>query len=144
MNRVWIVFLLAASTASAASWESFPLRDNGSVAIWSVAGPLPNVHLMGDGTRSFGYFKDWLKDAGGETAVVPVEGDRVVSGPGKTVTWKTAFSQSDGLLDFIRVLKVFRQMPGVTYAFCQLVSDDTKKVCLKVRSNDGVRVWFND
>ncbi|MCC6491110.1 MAG: hypothetical protein IT364_26720 [Candidatus Hydrogenedentes bacterium] len=135
--------LLLCSPASAGEWERIPLRDNGSIPVWMVAGPLPNAAPLSHGPGCFGYFKDYLEACGTEAGCVPSEGDAIAFAEGQQTAWHPAFTDSSGLLDFLDALGAKEGVPGVTYAFCRLTSDGAKNVTLKVRSNDGVRLWFN-
>jgi hypothetical protein len=125
------------------SSESFLLRENGTIPVWVIAGPFPNAHITDHGQACFGYFTDYLKDRGGEAEVSPFEGDRVAAGSDQSVTWKAAFSKPSGLLDYRELLATGSEMGGVAYAFCRLDADAAKPALLKIRSNDGVRVWLN-
>ncbi|MCC6699730.1 MAG: hypothetical protein IT365_29170 [Candidatus Hydrogenedentes bacterium] len=135
--------LLFCSPAPASEWERFPLRDNGSIPVWLVAGPFPNAAPLSHGPGCFGYFKDYLEAGGTEAHCVPSEGDVVAFGEGQQTAWHPAFTDSPGLLDFLDALGAKEGLPGVAYAFCRLDSDSARDVTLKVRSNDGVRLWFN-
>ncbi|MHC4495994.1 MAG: glycoside hydrolase family 38 N-terminal domain-containing protein, partial [Planctomycetota bacterium] len=144
MKRVVLMTLLIAAPTWADSWETFPLRENGSIAVWLTTGPLPfNPEVDRDEKVVGGFYRDFLKQQGGETAVIPCEGDRIQFEASKSVVWKTTLSDSSGALDFIEALQVDRLSQGVAYAFCQLFSDRDREVLLRVRSNDGIRIWLN-
>ncbi|MHC4332089.1 MAG: glycoside hydrolase family 38 N-terminal domain-containing protein, partial [Planctomycetota bacterium] len=144
MKRVVLMTLLIAAPTWADSWETFPLRENGSIAVWLTTGPLPfNPEVDRDEKVVGGFYRDFLKQQGGETAVIPCEGDRIQFEASKSVVWKTTLSDSSGALDFIEALQVDRLSQGVAYAFCQLFSDRDQEVLLRVRSNDGIRIWLN-
>ena len=49
-----------------------------------------------------------------------------------------------GTARFHRHSRRVEESAGVAYAFCRLDADDDQPVVLKIRSNDGVRVWLND
>ena len=142
--RSWLVLLVACASAAAGSWESFALRKDGSIPVWTVAGPLPNASISSHGAQCVGYFKDYLEDAGGESKAVPSEGDQIVFGQQQTAVWKPAFSDPSGLLDYIDIFQVSNQTPGIAYAFCRLVADQPQEIQLKIRSNDSVRVWLDE
>jgi hypothetical protein len=144
MLRVCLAAVVLSTPASAATWDSFALRDNGSIPVWTVAGPLPNAAAVSHGKNCFGYYKDYLQAAGGERRVMPTDQDRIVFDVDKQVAWKQAFSDSSGLLDLIDIFTASKNAPGVAYAFCRLDADKDQKIVLKVRSNDGVRIWLND
>ena len=76
---------------------------------------------------------------GGEAKVVPKEGDSIFLEDGKEVEWKTAYSNTDGILDYIEIMGVDKETPAIAYAFCQIVSDKEQKVLLRIQSNDGVK-----
>lgn len=144
MKHIVLIILLITAPTWADSWEAFPLQKNGSITVWLTAGPLPfNPKMHRDEKGMGGFYKDFLKRQGGETAVVPCEMDRIQFEASKTVVWKTALSDSSGALDFIEALQVDRLSQGVAYAFCQLLSDRDREVMLRIRSNDGIRLWLN-
>jgi hypothetical protein len=128
---------------AAADWHSFALRDDGTIPVWSIAGPFPNTSLLTHGPGCFGYFTDFLADSGGEGGCIPNEGDAVIVEKGGTIYWQTAFTDMTGHLDFIETFEIDKETPGVAYSFCRLQSPVAADAVLKVSSNDGVRVWFN-
>ena len=87
------------------------LRDNGSIPVWTVAGPLPNAAAVSHGENCFGYYKDYLQAAGGERRAMPTDQDRIVFDHGKHVTWKQAFSDPFGLARFYRHFRRFEKGP---------------------------------
>ena len=139
-----IIFLLLPIIAISAQTESFSLRENGTVPVWLVAGPFPNANPGVHGDKCFGYFKDYLAAMGGEEHAIPEEGKILISGEHPKITWQTAFSSPEGVLDYIDILHVDKDTPGVAYSFCQLVSRTKRQALLKIRSNDGVRIWLNN
>jgi len=143
MKQALICVCLLAVPAWAASWESFPLRENGSIAVWTVAGPLPNAQVETHGKNCVGYYTDYLKSMGGEAAVVPAEGDRIAFGDGASAVWQSAFSDQAGRLNYRELFGLPVDVPGVAYAFCLLASTWEQSAVLKIRSDDGVRVWLN-
>ena len=142
MRQVYLFFLLLPAMNMAADWESFPLRPNGTIPVWTVAGPLANKTSGAIHENCRGYFKDYLTSVGGERQVEPSEGDIIEFDDGR-VSWKSAFSDTSGLLDYVDIFDVDEQTPAVAYAFCQLVSNKSQEVKLRIRSDDGVRVWLN-
>ena len=142
--RVCSALLLVATTSFAASWESFPLRDNGSIPVWTVAGPLPDAHTLARGTSCVACYRDYLEAAGGESGSVPGEGDPMPLDGAGALQWQTAFSEPSGLLDYIDTLGVSKETSGAAYAFCRLIATARQEVVLKVRSNDSVRIWLDD
>ena len=143
MRKIGIFLLLLSGISMGGEWETFPLRENGTSPVWIVAGPFPNGQPGFHDEGCFGYFKDYLVSLGGEKDAIPKENDIITLDDGRTINWKTAFSKSSGLLDFIEIFGVEKNAPGVAYAFCQLKAPERQKSLLKIRSNDGVRVWFN-
>jgi hypothetical protein len=143
MKKIILFIFLILGFSLAGEWENFSLRENGTIPVWTVAGPFPNGHPEFHGEGCFGFFRNYLVESGGEKTTIPRENQVVRLDDGKKITWKSAFSQADGLLDFIDIFEMQNGGPGVAYAFCQLISSEEKSVILKVRSNDGVRIWFN-
>jgi alpha-mannosidase len=143
MKKLCALLFLLPIIAFSAQWESFPLRENGTISVWTVVGPLPNGMAREHDQNCFGYFKDYLIEMGGESQAQPKEMEMIEVENGDTVTWENAFSEKSGLLDFVDIFEVEKESPGVAYAFCQLISPIEQKVILKIRSNDGVRVWLN-
>jgi len=137
------LFLFIPVIAFSSQWEKLQMRENGTVPVWTVAGPFPNGQPRDHGEGCFGYYKDYLAAMGGETKAIPKEGDFVVLEDGKRIEWKTAYSNTDGILNYIEIFGVDKEIPAISYAFCQLVSNKEKKVLLRIRSNDGVKAWLN-
>ena len=124
--------------------ERFALRENGSIPVWLTAGPLPiNPPMDTDQIAAGGYYKDFLRPYGGESQSIPLEGDALAYPPNRETKWHASISDPDGILDFLQVLNANMTEQGVAYAFCQLMAESDQDVLLKVRSNDGVRIWFN-
>ncbi len=124
-------------------WQTFALRSNGTIPIWSVAGRFPNADFYHHTQACFGYFKDWLAPSGGESLAIARPGDQVPYEENKRVAWISACSDSAGLLDYLKILAIDDQTAGVSYAYCRLLSDRDQKAILHIRSNDGVRIWLN-
>ena len=143
MKSICTIILLIPIIALSAQQEEFHLRDNGTIPVWIVAGPFPNGNTMTISEGCIGYFKDYLTAMGGENNVIPTEGEKVTLDDGKQIIWKTAFSNDRGVLNYEKILGVKGLESAVTYAFCQLVAGEERKVILKIRSDDGVRVWLN-
>jgi len=136
--------LLIGLPASAQTREAFPLRDDGSIVIWTVAGPIATPNVMGHGEQCVGFYTDYLSECGGEGNVAPVSDDEVALADNTSIAWKTVFSAPSGLLDYNNIFGVSPDFAGAAYAFCWLTSDVEQPAALKVRSNDGVRVWLNE
>ncbi|MCC6490963.1 MAG: hypothetical protein IT364_25975, partial [Candidatus Hydrogenedentes bacterium] len=133
------LFFIIVLPAWAGTQEVFPLRDNGSIIAWTIAGPVAMPGVMGHGEHCIGYFQDYL---GGEGAAAPAEDD-AIRVEGQAIPWKTVFSNSQGFLDYARIFGTLPDFSGVAYAFCSLTSDAERQAVFKVRSNDGVRIWLN-
>ena len=144
MKKLCLLFVLIPLFAFSAGWETLPLGENGTIPVWTVAGPFPNGLARVHDKNCFGYFKDYLVEMGGESKALPKEKDMVVVEDGENVVWQSAFSEKSGLLDYIDIFKADKEKPGVAYAFCQLVSPKEQQIILKIRSNDGVRAWLNE
>ncbi len=127
----------------AAETDVFELRTNGSIPVWLVSGPFPNEGATKDhGANCSGYLVDYLVSAGGETNVLPAEGDEVQYETLQN-NWIREISNNDGVLSFIQIFNLDQQTPGVAYAYSALISETAQNVILKIRSDDGVRVWLN-
>lgn len=142
--RILVYFWFLLSTILYASgMDTFVLRSNGSIPVWLVAGPFPNGTPGSDHKENcLGYFRDYLKSKGGEAHVNPVEGDKI-DFDNNTISWKRSISGTDGLLNYIDIFAVDQQVPGVAYAFSKINSEQEQDVVLKIRSDDGVKVWLN-
>ncbi len=137
------MFAILISLAAAGQQETFSIRDNGAIPIWLVAGPFLNGAPSTHGAGCFGCYKDFLASVGGEGDVMPAEGDEIVCAKNSVRYWQSVFSTPEGLPDFIRILGVDEQTPGVVYAFTILDSPTKRTAVLHIRSNDGVRVRLN-
>ena len=71
MTPLLALALFLCTTLSAADWQSYPLRKNGTIPVWTVAGPFPNGTPLVHGPGCFGYYKDYLQTVGGEQHCVP-------------------------------------------------------------------------
>ncbi len=143
MKKICMIIILLIGLSNAGEWETFTLRDNGSIPVWTVAGSFPNGMPGFHDHGCFGYFKDYLISLGGEAKAIPVENTITKLENGTEIEWKTAFSKPSGLLDFIDILKVETKAPGVAYAFCKLIAAKDQTVIINIRSNDGVKAWLN-
>ncbi len=144
MRNLLIVMFALAFLVGAGAQEALPLRADGSITLWTVAGPLPNGPIMDHGKQCVGFYKDYLEEIGGESGANPAEGDSIALEAGGSIAWLRAFSEPSGLLNFNRTFNIATEAPAVAYAYCRLVSDGDQPVVLKIRSNDGVRVWLNE
>ena len=103
MTRLAFFILFIVGFSIAGEWESFPIRENGTIPVWLVAGPLPNGSPQFHDDGCFGYFKDYLENFGGESYAIPKESETIEFADGKKIAWETAFSKPSGLLDFIDI-----------------------------------------
>jgi hypothetical protein len=62
--------LFLCASALAGEWQSFALRDNDTIPVWTVVGPFPNGNPLGHGPGCFGYYTDYLQAVGGEQRCV--------------------------------------------------------------------------
>ncbi|MBI2422645.1 MAG: hypothetical protein HYV27_07430 [Candidatus Hydrogenedentes bacterium] len=138
---VTALFILA--LPARATRQTFPLREDGSISLWTVTGPLPDVAAPGCSAQCGGFYTDYLAASAGERGATPAEGDGFALKDGRRFVWKTVFSGPTGLLDYNEIFAVTADDPAVAYAFCWVTSDKARDVLLKIRSNDGVRVWLN-
>ena len=149
MSKIkWYSLLAVMAYPCISGWcgnvESYDLRENGSIPVWLTAGPLPyDPPMDADQIAAGGYYKDFLRPYGGESQAVFVEGNPLAFPPKGETQWRASISDADGILDFIQVFNANMTIEGVAYAFCQLTAEKEQEVLLKIRSNDGVRVWFN-
>lgn len=143
MKKLLGLALLIAAPAWAATLESLPLSNDGSITTWLVAGPLPYIPTQNNPEHAIGFYVDALQSVGGEKNAIPAEGDRFEFEPGKAASWKATLTDPTGLLNFLGVIESTLMDQGVAYAFCELTADREKDAILKVGSNDGVRVWLN-
>ena len=143
MRNLFIVMLALPFLFAASAQEPLPLRADGSITLWTVAGPLPNAPIMDHGRQCAGFYKDYLDTLGGESGADPAEGDSIPMEQSGIVAWLRAFSDPSGLLNFNRIFDIASEAPAVVYAYCRLASDSDQTAFLKIRSNDGVRVWLN-
>ena len=143
MKRLFAILFFVPMIVQATITEKFPLRDNGTIPLWLVAGPFPNGNAGGHGEGCFGYFKDYLLSSGSEAQAKPQQDEIVQIEDGRTLLWKAAFSDENGVLDYVKIFKNDKNTPAVAYAFCQLNSVKSQTVRLNIGSDDGVRLWLN-
>jgi len=143
MIKIYTIITLLIGLTFAGEWETFTLRDNGTIPVWTVAGSFPNGKPGFHDHGCFGYFKDYLISMGGEAKAIPTENATTILEDETKIEWQTAFSKPSGLLDFIHILKADTKDPGVSYSFCKLVATHDQTVLFKIRSNDGVKAWLN-
>jgi alpha-mannosidase len=143
MRWITVILFIFPSVAICGDWETFPLRRNGGVSAWTIAGSFPNTYSGVHGEGCTGYFKDYLISLGGENNANPAEDDIIALEDGKEVKFRTLFSDSAGIVDFLEAFGVERGIPAEAYAYCRLVSEVKQQVVLQIRSDDGAKVWLN-
>ncbi len=143
MKTSFAALVLFAASVMAASPQTTPLRDDGTVLAWLVALPLPNDQVAVSKGACAGFYTDYLTAAGGEAAAMPKEGDAIDLPPDKSVTWNPVFTDSAGTLDFLELPGGRTEQPAVAYTFCVVNSPSQQKIVCKVGSDDGVRLWVN-
>ncbi len=140
MTRILFFSILTCLFLSPAVGETLPLRENGTIPAWVVAGPFTyDVQRSG---AAFDY--DFLMPLGGEEHANPNPGDCIDLETGKSVTCQSTLSEPSGHVDFRTLFDVSPNLLGVAYGYCQLKVEEEKQVLLKVSSNDGVKAWVND
>ena len=112
---------------------------------WLVCGPFPNPLPSGvtgyrHDSTSLGFYRDYLKDFGGEEKIVPREGMQVRRPDGRIVTWRRVRSYFPEI-----VLDPIMNPPdsSVAYAVAIVRVPDERDVMAKISSNDGIRAWLN-
>jgi Glycosyl hydrolases family 38 N-terminal domain/Glycosyl hydrolases family 38 C-terminal domain len=144
MKRHAMFVLLCFSSVCFADLETVPLGENGAIPVWLAVGPLPYNPTNNNPDRAIGFYVDFLQGVGGEAKLIPNEGDRLEYEPGKSAVWESTLTDSSGLVNFINALDSTSLEQGVAYAFCELTAEAERECVLKVRSNDGIRLWLNE
>lgn len=119
--------------------EPIPLRD------WLVCGPFPFRRQLAQ------FFKDYLKEHGGERDIRPRAGMGHTSEGLGTVVWKGHEAKGDGLVDFVALYGdvvgkrplYWRFRHGIAYAYTEILSPRPQKVLLLIGSEDWCAVWLN-
>ncbi len=138
-----LITLSTSLTASAADWHPYPLRENGTIPVWTVLGPFPNGTPQFHGPGCFGFFTDFLKASGGEANCTPSVDDSVEYEGMKKLSWILGFTDPTGLLDYIETFEIDKETPGAAYAYCRIESPVEQKIFFLASSNDGIRMWLN-
>ncbi len=143
MNRLLFPILALAATALQLAGQTAPPKlkdemrmpwtrgDQRFIRHWLVVSDVP---LAG------GFDKDWLRDQGGETAVLPVEKMTVKLPDGKTVAWRTVVSWGDEV-DLGNGPGLKRDL--IAYAFANIHRDAAGQALLSLGSDESIRVWLN-
>jgi signal transduction histidine kinase/ligand-binding sensor domain-containing protein/DNA-binding response OmpR family regulator len=104
--------------------------DGGFVKEWLVLGPFPAKDLQ----------RDFLAQAGGESAVRPEEGSSVMAEDGARLTWKSFQSEDD----FMKLQRAFGPRDQtVAYAYCELQSDRAGESEIHLAADHAAAVWIN-
>ncbi len=144
MKKLSVLLSILLASILLAGSETRVLSPDGSIPVWTVAGPFPAEIKDPTGESRGGYYHDFLAAAGGERYSMPAAGDRIELDSGPGMAWRNAAPNSIGVLDFISLFAVESGRLGIAYAFCLLNSETEQDVLLKVGSNDGVRIWLNE
>ncbi len=128
-------------------YQADALSDGEFLKHWLVCGPFPNRAAadVPDGEwlhdrECAGLYKDHLVEAGGESAVSPLPGQRVTGPDGESRTWTEA-SAPHALFflgDFMAPTT-----NQVAYAACWIDSDVAVDRLMGLGSSDGIRIWVN-
>lgn len=113
---------------------------------WLLCGPFTlNVPMQPpyDGSRvNAAAVQDFLRGAGGETAVRPVAGQVVPVSDHTTVKW-TKYESPDTRVNLTAAFGGTPVFGAVAYAYTTLHRDAPGKVYLAGASDDGMRLWVN-
>jgi hypothetical protein len=125
--------------------ETFPLRPDGGIPVWLVAGP------FAQGTVGFGLLAD--VDAIGEASASPAEGEPESSpgAPGGSVRWFPQSPSAGGYLDLNSTIgwTVLTSLPEQVwwtkagYGFVTILSPEERALRLLCGSNSELRVFLN-
>ena len=133
----------------------FALGENyyygdGYIRDWLIMGPFPDP----GGRTSFseklpvpqekGWNTDYLKSAGGENKIEPVE-KMAVEFNGKIRKWQPYRSPSP-LIDFLTIFSedhILQKDHILAYAATYIKSDKARDILIKMGSDDGYNLWLN-
>jgi pimeloyl-ACP methyl ester carboxylesterase len=101
---------------------------------WLIAGP-----FAGSGQNAL--FRDYLKVAGGEAALRAREGDLADWGLGRSVRWRPATPDNDGIIDFRKIFP--DKFRSIAYAYTEIVSDEDRYAVATIGSGIYVQVRLN-
>jgi len=122
------------------------LVDGEFIHDFLLIGPFPNP--LPDGVKDyfhidkdcFGFAKDYLATAGGESGIRPESGQIIPCGDRDFYTWKVFHSETDK----VDLTKIFTPNEGVVaYAALWLESKTQQEKVFGIGSNDGIKVWLN-
>ncbi len=110
--------------------------SNKFITDWMILGPFP-------AKSNDALYRDFLSEEGGESGVVPVEGESFNSSSvecGK-VSWQFATADKNGKLDLAKYLRP--NQTTVAYAAAVIKCKKRTPAMLKLGSNDMLAVWLN-
>ena len=124
---------LLATAAGAQDAAPIYAVDGSYIKEWLVLGPFASDDLG----------EDLLASVGGEAAVEPRAGDRVVTATGDTLSWRRYTTR----WDFVDLGEVFGAGENVTaYAYCALRSESAGEAGIELSSlniDDDLALWLN-
>lgn len=144
MKRTYLCAMLV-SLLVASSYAGIPIAANQPSSLclrsWLLCGPFPNPKEPYDkqDKQNSGFYQDYLKAHGGETAL-EIQAGQTEPFENASIPWIAYESEADSIyLD-----KVISQDPYVlAYAYCEIRSDKETPCLFAAGSNDGARVWLN-
>ena len=167
-----VIFFLLLPTISIAGnfppYGPFKVDGEGFICDWLICGPFPNPGKM---PISRGYHQDFLLDEGGEKAIEPFErmshkslfiadempkeiiqevpgliagerGWKFVGQKEFLCPWKPYHFPSSRIDIYNQVNYPIKEYI-VAYASCYIYSPKSRKVKLKIGSDDGYKIWLN-
>jgi hypothetical protein len=102
MRNLFFVVIALALVLGASAQEALPLRADGSITLWTVAGPLPNGPIMDHGKQCVGFYKDYLEKAGGESKAPHL----IEVTPDKKVVWTFQDHKTMKTISSVQILDV--------------------------------------
>jgi len=114
---------------------------------WLVLGEFPNPPHADEPAYNhtepcIGFDTDYLKEHGGEPAIVPTEGMSHARPDGSTAVWTRA-SSTDSRIDFNRILANRPHENTVAYAYATVQREAAGPAIFALGSDDGAMVWVN-
>jgi hypothetical protein len=134
----------------------FPVDKDGFIRHWLVSGPFPNPggRPYGTAENQKGFDNDFLSQLGGEVCVLPKAGQKTATEFPVTsegywnnfkgryeCAWKKIYSKS-GRVDLLPEFTISDNT--LAYACCYIESPEERDVKVKLGSDDGYKVWFNN
>lgn len=135
--------LIAAAILGAGAAVGAPtveLELNSYITNWLLLGPFPNRVVEGEsgGTNRMGFYTDYLKEIGGESAVALSKATRV---PGHVLMEPTNVVSIAPEIDLDAIYGMPDLVVGYAYVNVRVPRETT--AYLHVGSDDGVRVWLD-